>query len=860
MDIKFDPTMVRVWLDVLHDGAPGLIHICATEQWAGQAFTDRDAAVAYAAQLEADGREGIYLRTTTLRGPLAPGQRGGEADSLAFPGLACDIDIAGPGHKTAQALPPDEDAARAIVKESGLPEPTLWVHSGGGMYPWWLLTAPHTIDSPDDLTDLQRLSQQWEAVIAAAAARLGWHFGVGVRDLARVLRIPGTINRKAGLARPCTVASIADPPRRYTLAELRDALADATAALPEPEQAPAPRHLTPVPAGDGAISPGDDYENRVDWADILTPHGWRYVRSRGAERHWQRPGKTGPEISATTGREADRDRLFVFTTSTEFEAWKSYTKLGAYAILEHGGDHKAAAQALKAEGYGRSTPLSGSVEQSRAIAELVPPSQAPAPGRPTLTVVDGNTARVVTEPAPAADRFGPTEDGLARALVAHHGTELRFCPQRGRWLHWNGHQWAWDDAEHHREHVRALARQLPDGEGWTTFKKRALSAAGVTGIARLAQSDRAFVVHLDQLDADPWALNTPAGIVDLRTGQIRPSDPAALCTRSTDCAPDTETDGGRWSQFLADTFGQDEGLISYLQRLVGYSAVGLVGPHVLPFAFGSGGNGKGVFLEALAGVLGDYATTAPVGFLMSQMHAKHETEIARLAGARMVVCSEVNEDDRFDEAKVKQLTGGDTLTARFMNKDHFSFRPTHQLWLMGNSQPAVRSGGRSFWRRLRLIPFEHEVPEEKVQDDLQGLLIRDHGPAMMAWIVAGAVAYHQAGLQEPDSVKAATAEYAHDQNTVARFVEDSCHLGGGEHVRLKVSKVREAYEAWCFANGEKPVSAKSLTTNLKKLGVDEGRTNKARLYVGIALLADDEDGEKLSPELSPELSPPQGGW
>jgi putative DNA primase/helicase len=317
-------------------------------------------------------------------------------------------------------------------------------------------------------------------------------------------------------------------------------------------------------------------------------------------------------------------------------------------------------------------------------------------------------------------------------------------------------------------------------------------------------------------------------------------------TRSTACAPDPAADQTMWRRFLADTFGENQELIAYLQRLVGYSAVGYVGPHVLPFCHGSGGNGKGVFLEAVAGVLGDYATTAPVGFLMAQQHTGHETEIARLAGARMVLCSEVNETDSFDEAKVKQLTGGDTLTARFMRQDHFSFTPTHTLWLMGNHKPAVRSGGRSFWRRLRLIPFLHEVPEDQVVEDLQGTLIRDHGPAILAWIAQGAADFHAAGLREPQTVKAATAEYALDQDTVAQFVAERCHVGGGEHVQIKTSVVREAYEAWCYAQGEKPITAKAFSIDLcKRFGVDLNKGGKGvRYYSGIGLLATDEDDEK----------------
>jgi putative DNA primase/helicase len=229
---------------------------------------------------------------------------------------------------------------------------------------------------------------------------------------------------------------------------------------------------------------------------------------------------------------------------------------------------------------------------------------------------------------------------------------------------------------------------------------------------------------------------------------------------------------------------------------------------------------------------------------MAQAYASHETEIARLAGARMVICSEVNEDDRFDEAKVKQLTGGDTLTARFMRQDHFSFVPTHHLWLMGNAKPSVRTGGRSFWRRLRLIPFEHEVPEEKVIDDLQGTLVREHGPALLAWIAAGAADFHAMGLLEPDSVKAATAEYARDQDTVARFVEECCHLAAHESVKARMGVIRDAYERWCATTGEPAVSVKAFGLALKnRFGVGEARTKIARFYVGITLLDDgDEDG------------------
>lgn len=850
----FDVATVRTWLVILHGDAPGLVHICATGNWAGATFgTDQlDAAAAYAAVLDAGHPEGVYARVTTLKGKLGPGARGGADDTMALPALWADIDLAGPGHKSEENLPPDQAAARKIIEASGLPEPSLWIHSGGGLYPIWILDKPYLV-GPDDLADVADLAASWQKAVGHAAAGLGWHYGTGVGDLARVLRIPGTVNRKAGLERTCRF--VGGGGTRYSYDDLHLAMANAVGAIPEPE--PAPR-LQLARYDDGSLSPGDDFAAKTDWADILEPAGWRFAYQHGQTRYWRRPGKDTAGISATTNA-LGTDRLRVFTTATEFDT-ESYSKLGAHAVLHHGGDLKAAAKALQGEGFGKPPPLAADpmapVEQAKAIRELIPDRPA-GPAPVVLTAVDGTAARVVAEPLPGPERWGATEDGMARALVAHHGHELRYCPQRGNWLAWNGHVWAWDDGETHREMVRGLARDLPEGENWRMFKKRALSAAGVAGIARLAQSDAKVVVPFGDLDANPWELNTPGGIVDLRSGLTRPADPTALHTRSTPCTPDPGADASLWLMFLSVTFDNNAELVSYLQRLVGYSAVGQIGAHVLPFAYGSGGNGKGVFLEAAAGALGDYATSAPVGFLMRQTHTGHETEIARLAGARMVLCSEVNEGDRFDEAKVKQLTGGDTLTARFMRQDHFSFRPTHHLWLMGNHKPEVRSGGRAFWRRLRLIPFLHEVPDDKIVDDLQGQLVRDYGPALLAWIVAGAQQFYTGGLQEPASVKAATDEYAREQDTVARFVEDRCHVGGGEAVKTRMGDVWESYERWCLTGGEEPISRTAFGLALKgRFGVGEARSKTARFYVGIALYADEDP----SPDSSPDPSPDTGRY
>ena len=212
-EVRLDLTAVRGWLDLLHGTSPGLISIVSNLNWGGQFFdlaTQADEAAAYVRALDTQQAQGIYVRTTTLAGipeagPDGKTRRGSVEASLSLPGFAGDIDIAGPGHKTKNLLPPDVPTAMSIVRESGLPEPTLWVHSGGGIYPWWLLDQPYDVSTEWGLKRAQALANNIQTVLKRSAARLGWHYGGEVGELARVLRIPGTVNRKAGLARPAVV-------------------------------------------------------------------------------------------------------------------------------------------------------------------------------------------------------------------------------------------------------------------------------------------------------------------------------------------------------------------------------------------------------------------------------------------------------------------------------------------------------------------------------------------------------------------------------------------------------------------------------------------------------------------------------
>ncbi|MFJ2399808.1 phage/plasmid primase, P4 family [Streptomyces xanthochromogenes] len=622
--------------------------------------------------------------------------------------------------------------------------------------------------------------------------------------------------------------------------------------VPADDPAPAPQgFLQPLPAadGDGGVKPGDDYEARTSWSDILIPHGWTLLRTSGQTSYWRRPGKTDPGPSATTGRKAERDRLYVFTTSTEFEAEKPYTKFGAYTLLEHGGDHSAAARELARQGYG-SRPAAFTRPALRVVNGFTQPL-GPVP--PT----DGaNALRMDSEPrAEISSDTWPesfTDDGNALLFVDIYGEHLRYVPQRGLWLLWDEHRWAWDEGglvvELARDMIRDLDPYVYAGDedqekAARKHKTSSLSRDRVNATVNLARTDRRVVASASLLDASPRDLNTPGGIVDLITGELTPPDPAELHTRSTVVAPDAAMPAPRWEAFLADTFGNDADMIGFVQRLAGYSASADTGIHVLPFLHGGGQNGKSVLMDVLRQLLGDYAATAPAGFLMAGKQ-EHSEEMARLQGLRLVVASEVNQSAKFDEAKMKELTGGDTITARYMRQSFFSFEPTHHLWLMGNHQPQVKAGGDSFWRRLRLLPFLYKVPDDKKIENLAKILVAEEGPAILAWIVAGAVDVFQGGLRPPAAVMAATQLYAEEEDSLGRFLDECCHIGGGDHVRIETKKLRAAYESWCHAEGEEPLSSSPFGRELKQRGFHKKPSNGKHFYPGLTLVAEDESGDR----------------
>ncbi|MCX4428698.1 phage/plasmid primase, P4 family [Streptomyces mirabilis] len=427
-----------------------------------------------------------------------------------------------------------------------------------------------------------------------------------------------------------------------------------------------------------------------------------------------------------------------------------------------------------------------------------------------------------------------------------------YCWDQYRWKRTGGEKGAMWAAGDMAEHMpRTDPRGIFSDRDLAAHRRRTQSTAGMKALLQQAQAAPGLSLDPDTLDGDIYVLCTPGGVVDLKTGELRKPDPLSdMHSRATTVAPH-DMPIPRWYSFLRDTFGDDDKgreTITFLHLLLGYSVTGDVGAQVLPFLYGSGANGKSVLLEVMMQVLGDYANAAPPGFLMEKgKFTEHSTELTELHGRRIVVCSELKPNDKFNEARVKLLTGGDTITARRMRQDFFTFTPTHKLWLLGNHRPEVGTGGYAFWRRMRLIPFERKVPNARKIDNLAQELVRDEGPGILHWLIQGARQYlaTRDPLHGPASVRLATEAYEKTEDHIGRFIAERCTtLTNGQpnpDLRVEQKLLYETYGRWCSAEGIRPATSRAFANRIRQeLGLSSPaemiKNNDRKLYPGLALL------------------------
>lgn len=462
-------------------------------------------------------------------------------------------------------------------------------------------------------------------------------------------------------------------------------------------------------------------------------------------------------------------------------------------------------------------------------------------------------------------RFPLTDLGNAERLVSRAGHDLRYVQEWGRWLVWTGKRWEPDRAGLVKRRAKATVRQIyteaasvADDDARKEIAKWAMRSEArqrIDALIDLAQSEKDVAVLPEALDLDPWLLNCENGTIDLRAGTLRPHERGALITKLAPAVYDPDAACPTWLAFLDTIMAGNQDLIDFLQRAVGYSLTGLVSEQVLFFAYGKGGNGKSTFVETLTALLGDYAQKAPKGFLTVKPNGADgvPNDVARLPGARFVVSNEVDEGRRLAEALVKDLTGGDTLTARFMRGEFFQFAPSHKLWIYGNHRPVVKGTDEGIWRRIRLVPFTVSISEDKKDRNLSDKL-RAELPGILAWAVQGCLDWQRDGLGTPAEVKAATEAYRAEMDVIAEFLAESCVMT--PNAETAKAALYTAYQAWCESSGERALTKIAFGRRLKERGIAEGTNaaGSARVWLGVGLLATQEGGRLTSLTTSDSFS------
>jgi putative DNA primase/helicase len=452
-----------------------------------------------------------------------------------------------------------------------------------------------------------------------------------------------------------------------------------------------------------------------------------------------------------------------------------------------------------------------------------------------------------------------TDIGNAARFEAQHGRDIRYCYPRGQWLCFDGTRWRWDERgkavalamrtalaildEAQAESKAAANATDEQAQARHAARAAALLKWALTSqkrdriMAMLALAMPGLAISTDQLDTDPMLLNCGNGTVDLRTGELHRHRREDFITKQCLASYRPDATAPTFQRFLARIFRAHPSLIPFMQRAIGYAATGSTREQCLFFLFGRGANGKTTLIDAAMLALGDYAAKADPDLLMQRDgSAAHPCNVADLLGRRMVVCAETNEGRRFDESRLKDLVGETRLKARFMRQDFFEFAATHKIFLYSNHKPTVRGTDFGFWRRMRMVPFVETISDDEKDSNLPAKLAEEVD-GILAWIVAGSVAWHREGLNPPPEVNAATADYRTEMDSIGAFLADCCIEA--EKLVSYAADLYAAYVKWCDRNGEHALSQKRLGTTLAERGYVSTRCGYSdrKMWRGIGLKA-----------------------
>lgn len=430
---------------------------------------------------------------------------------------------------------------------------------------------------------------------------------------------------------------------------------------------------------------------------------------------------------------------------------------------------------------------------------------------------------------------GMAEDGVAREFEEVHADNLRYDTDKGTWFRYSGKLWERRSGNLGFQAARLAARELAEKSD-KARDRIVLGKAAFAGAVETFVKSGPLSCFSSIWDRDPWLLGTPDGTVELRTGQLREPRAGDFITKATSVVPAATPDCPKWLRFLEEVTCGDPELAHYLRLKMGYTVTGDTSEECLTFLHGEGRNGKSKMLAVLVEIMGSYCATASMETFTMSRHDRHPTELAMLAGARMVMASETEEGRTWAEQRIKSMTGGDPITAHFMRKDNFTFTPSFKLWIAGNHQPRLKNVDLAMRRRLKLVPFNLVLDPAEVNRNLLDEL-RPEFPSILRWMIDGCLEWQRNGLPEPRIVAEASEQYFSSQDVVGQFLDDCAEIGA--NMGVQSAQLWDRWTKWADDNGQDKFDNRWLTAQLQRRNFRQVKnhalTDRKRGFLGLRL-------------------------
>jgi putative DNA primase/helicase len=442
--------------------------------------------------------------------------------------------------------------------------------------------------------------------------------------------------------------------------------------------------------------------------------------------------------------------------------------------------------------------------------------------------VSNKSKRKRADQTKATDAGKHLEDRTALAFAKQHADDYRYVAANFRWMLWNGARWQPEKTLAAFDAARALCREAGDAR-----------AKIVAAVATLARTDRRIAATIEQFDADHDLLTAGAVAVDLKNGQERPPSRLDYCTKQASIAPaPAGTPCPLWTKFLNRVTADNDALIGFLKRYLGYCLTGHVNEHVFAFLYGTGANGKGTFLKTVGTILADYCAISPIEMFLRSKFDRHPTEVARLHKVRLTIAQETPKGKSWDEGKIKNLTGGDQLSGRFMRGDFFDFDPTHKIIIAGNNKPSLHSVDEAIRRRFLIVPFTVSIPA-KERDPLLADKLKAEHPAILRWMIEGCLDWRRVGLVVPTIVRDASEDYFADQDLVEQWLADCVNVL--DTLAFTPSRALfKSWKQWCDARNLNVGTEKALVEMIENKGYEHKRMEYGRGFKGLSLKNNDQ--------------------